>query len=135
MPSHGCPVPPQGRGWGGARSPCVNGFAGGIIPTEGQATAPKRWTHPVKPQFPLRDDPEADPFPLREAAAAAAVIRDDDLANALELVFTQIMRPPGIDAVSRGFFKGAKERCRCSNSPREWPLGFDVPSVATRNHW
>ena len=29
MPSRGCPVPPQGRGRGAAKSPCVNGFAGG----------------------------------------------------------------------------------------------------------
>ena len=29
MPSRGSPVPPQGRGWGPAKSSCVNGFAGG----------------------------------------------------------------------------------------------------------
>ena len=29
MPSRGCPVPPEGRGWGPAKSHCVNGFAGG----------------------------------------------------------------------------------------------------------
>ena len=30
MVSHGCPVPPQGRGRGAAKSPCVNGSAGGL---------------------------------------------------------------------------------------------------------
>ena len=29
MPGRGCPVPPQGRGWGPAKRHCVNGFAGG----------------------------------------------------------------------------------------------------------
>ena len=29
MPSRGCPVPPEGRRWGPAKSHCVNGFAGG----------------------------------------------------------------------------------------------------------
>ena len=29
MLSRGCPVPPEGRGWGSAKSSCVNGFAGG----------------------------------------------------------------------------------------------------------
>ena len=29
MPSRGCPVPPEGRRWGPAKSCCVNGFAGG----------------------------------------------------------------------------------------------------------
>ena len=29
MPSRGCPLPPQGRGWGPAKSPCGGGSAGG----------------------------------------------------------------------------------------------------------
>ena len=29
MTGRGCPVPPQGRGGGSAKSSCVNGFAGG----------------------------------------------------------------------------------------------------------
>ncbi len=29
MPSRGCPLPPEGRGWGPAKSPCGGGFAGG----------------------------------------------------------------------------------------------------------
>ena len=29
MPSRGCPLPPDGRGWGAAKIPCVNGSAGG----------------------------------------------------------------------------------------------------------
>ena len=29
MTGRGCPVPPEGRRWGPAKSSCVNGFAGG----------------------------------------------------------------------------------------------------------
>ena len=29
MPSRGCPLPPEGRGWGPAKSPCGGGSAGG----------------------------------------------------------------------------------------------------------
>ena len=29
MPSHGCPLPPEGRGWGAAKIPCGGGSAGG----------------------------------------------------------------------------------------------------------
>ena len=31
MTGRGCPVPPQGRGWGPAKSFCAGGFAGGPV--------------------------------------------------------------------------------------------------------
>ena len=63
MPSRGCPLPPEGRGWGPAKIPCGGGSAGGpavawcsgsaVIVTGATNTAATAGSVPAVPRKPL----------------------------------------------------------------------------------